>query len=112
MNIEFIGLIAGFLTTVAAIPQIIKSYQTKEVKDISLFMFVAVVAGVALWLIYGIFLGAISIIFWNVVALVLDSTILIQKIYYSQKALDKWSDIAQFDRSQKLLKQNIIYQNI
>jgi MtN3 and saliva related transmembrane protein len=85
MNPEFFGIIAGLFTTGATIPQIIKSYKMKEARDISLLYFLFVVIGLVLWLIYGLMLGSISIIGWNIVAITLNVTILAQKIYYDSR---------------------------
>ena len=49
-----LGLIAGALTTVAFIPQVIKIWKTKYATDISLGMFAIFSCGVLLWLFYGI----------------------------------------------------------
>jgi MtN3 and saliva related transmembrane protein len=82
-----IGLLAGLFTTGATIPQIIKSFKTKRAKDISLFYFISLVVGIVLWLIYGILMSAVSVILWNSIALLLNVTILIQKIFYDRKAI-------------------------
>ena len=85
MNPETIGLVAGLFTTAATIPQIIKSYRTKSVKDISLVMFTSLVIGISLWLYYGFLIESLPVIFWNIAALSLNLTILIQKLYYGSR---------------------------
>jgi Uncharacterized conserved protein len=85
MNPEIIGLTAGLFTTAATIPQILKSYKTKSVGDISLTMYASLVIGMTLWLIYGFFINSLSVIFWNIAALSLNLTILIQKLHYDSK---------------------------
>ena len=77
-----VGLAAGFLTTIAFIPQVIKIWKTKSAKDVSLPMFVAFTIGVALWLTYGILTGELPIIVWNSVTLVFAATILVMKIKF------------------------------
>tara|TARA_R110000868_G_scaffold21640_4_gene89719 strand:- start:7654 stop:7908 length:255 start_codon:yes stop_codon:yes gene_type:complete len=62
---EVIGLLAGIFTTIAAIPQIIKAWRTKEVKDVSPWMFVVLIFGVGLWTVYGIILHDYPIILTN-----------------------------------------------
>ncbi|HOR23134.1 hypothetical protein KBB76_03335 [Candidatus Saccharibacteria bacterium] len=84
MNVEIIGVIAGAITTGAAIPQIIKSHKLKEVRDLSLVYYLLIVSGCALWLIYGIAIKAFALIFWNVIATTLNAIILAQKIYYEK----------------------------
>ncbi|MCA6079169.1 SemiSWEET transporter [Fulvivirga sedimenti] len=82
MSIEILGLTAGFLTTVAFVPQVIKTWKTRSTKDISLNMFLLFCTGVSLWLIYGIMIGSISIIISNILTLILALSILFFKIRY------------------------------
>lgn len=77
-----LGLVAGVLTTVAFIPQAVKTWKTRNTRDISLGMFTIFCAGTLLWLLYGIRIGAIPIILANGVTLVLALTILVFKIRY------------------------------
>jgi MtN3 and saliva related transmembrane protein len=84
MNPEIIGLVAGVFTTSAAIPQIIKSHKIKEVRDISLLTYLLLALGCILWLIYGIATKSLALIFWNVAAISLNTTILSQKLYYDR----------------------------
>ena len=70
-----LGLVAGFLTTLAFIPQVTKIWKTKSAKDVSLRTYVAFSAGVALWMVYGILKQEIPIILWNAVTLVLTGAI-------------------------------------
>ena len=64
-TITLVGFIAGTLTTVAYIPQVIRSWRLKETKDISLTMLVLYAAGVFLWLVYGFWTNALPIIAAN-----------------------------------------------
>ena len=85
MNFESantLGLLAGALTTVAFVPQVIKIWKTKHAHDISLGMFAIFSTGVLLWLFYGIEIGAMPVIVANAVTLGLSLTILVFKIKY------------------------------
>ncbi len=82
MEIEILGLTAGFLTTVAFVPQVYKTWKTRSAKDISLNMFLMFCTGVSLWLIYGIMIESISIIISNILTLILALSILFFKIRY------------------------------
>ena len=77
-----VGLAAGFLTTIAFIPQVMQIWKTRSAKDVSLPMFVAFTLGVALWLAYGIITGELPIIIWNAVTLVFAAAILVMKIRF------------------------------
>jgi MtN3 and saliva related transmembrane protein len=74
--IEIIGLIAGLCTTLSALPQIIKIYKTNSTKDLSIITYLLAFSGVVLWLIYGILLFSISLIISNLVAILLQFTII------------------------------------
>lgn len=78
--ITILGLIAATLTTVSFLPQAIKTWQTKRTKDISLPMYATFTIGVFLWLVYGLFVNSLPIIFANAITLVLASCILFLKI--------------------------------
>ena len=77
-----IGLAAGFLTTISFVPQLAKIWKTRSAEDVSKKMFLAIAAGVTLWLVYGIILGQWPIIVWNAVSLVLACAILALKIKF------------------------------
>ena len=80
--ITLIGALAGILTTTAFLPQVIKTWKTKQTKDISLGMFAILTIGVVLWLVYGILINSLPVIIANVVTFILALAILILKIRY------------------------------
>ncbi len=51
---DLIGMAAGFCTTVSFCPQIVRIQRTKSAEDVSLVMIFILLAGIALWLLYGI----------------------------------------------------------
>ena len=67
---ELIGLIGGALIVTSYIPQIVKSYRTKQVGDLSLLMILATFVGTVLWVIYGVMHKSISIVLTNSIFLV------------------------------------------
>jgi MtN3 and saliva related transmembrane protein len=77
-----IGLAAGFLTTIAFIPQVVQIWKSKSAKDVSLPTFVAFTIGVALWCVYGVINQELPIILWNAVTLVLAAAILVMKLRF------------------------------
>ncbi len=78
--LTLLGLTAGFITTSGFIPQIIKGYRTGSMKDVSLTMPLVLMIGMAMWLMYGIYLRDAPIIFWNSMAIVLNGVIVILKV--------------------------------
>jgi len=81
-TITLVGFIAGTLTTAAYIPQVVRSWRLKETKDISLSMLVLYAAGVSLWLVYGIWTGALPVIAANGISLILILVLLGIKLKY------------------------------
>ena len=77
-----IGLLAGTLTTIASIPQLIKSYKTKSTKDVSEPMLLLTCSGVFLWLIYGLFVNNLPLILTNVFTFLLWTAVLALKVKY------------------------------
>lgn len=80
--IEAVGLAAGALTTLSFLPQVLRTWRTRAVRDLSLRMYLALTAGVFLWLVYGVLKGSLSIILANGVTFVLALSILVMKIRY------------------------------
>jgi len=80
--VETLGMIAGTLTTIAFVPQVLKIYQSKSAKDVSYLMFSIFSTGIVLWLLYGILIGSAPIIASNVVTLTLAVIIIVLKIRY------------------------------
>jgi MtN3 and saliva related transmembrane protein len=80
--IDAVGTIAAILTTCSFIPQALKTFRTRDVSGISLSMYGAFTAGVALWLVYGVLLMAWPIIIANVITLSLALSILVMKLRY------------------------------
>ena len=77
-----IGFLAATLTTAGFVPQAVKTYKTRQTKDISLWMYIILITGIILWLIYGIFNTDWPIIIANSITLLLVIPILILKIIY------------------------------
>jgi MtN3 and saliva related transmembrane protein len=80
--ITLVGFIAGTLTTVAYVPQVIRSWRLRETRDISLSMLVLYAIGVFLWLVYGVWSGALPIIGANGISLILILVLLGIKLRY------------------------------
>lgn len=80
--VTLLGLVAGTLTTIAFIPQLVKVWRSKSAKDISINTLIIFNLGVFLWLLYGIYLQAIPIIAANGLTLIFNSIIVWLKIRY------------------------------
>ena len=78
----FVGLIAGWCTTLAFVPQVVKTWRTRSTSDISLGMFLVLVFGIILWLLYGLLMSDVPLIAANAVTLFLTAAILVFKLRY------------------------------
>ncbi len=77
---DILGYLAAALTTGSFLPQAWLTLRTRDVSGISLAMYSAFTAGVALWLMYGLMLGKWPIVVANLVTLLLAATILVTKL--------------------------------
>ena len=82
IDAQTIGLLAGFLTTVAFLPQIIKSHQTKSTGDISWGWLGVLFVGVVLWFIYGLMDGSLPVAAANGISGVLLVVLIFLKLKY------------------------------
>ena len=64
---EIIGYLGGIFIMISFIPQVIKSYRTKNVSDLSLGMIIATLIGTVFWIIYGFLIGGMPIIIMNII---------------------------------------------
>ena len=80
--ILFVGYLAGTCTTVAFLPQVIRTWRTRSTQDISLGMFSLMVFGIALWLYYGVVMGDWPLIIADGISLILAAIILILKLRF------------------------------
>ena len=84
-NIEFFGYFAAILTTLAFLPQLIKTLKTKKADDVSLITLVMFLTGVLSWIIYGYKIASIPILIANIITFILNLLILVFKINFSKK---------------------------
>lgn len=79
---SLLGFVAGTLTTVSFVPQVIKAWRTKRCHDLSWGMLITFSTGVMLWLAYGVRLWAMPIIAANAVTLALLIVIGVLKVRF------------------------------
>ena len=78
--VTILGLLAATLTTIAFVPQVVKTWRTRSTHDISFGMFSLLVAGVFTWLLYGLLIGDLPLVLANGVTFVLAGIVLYFKI--------------------------------
>ena len=84
LMIEILGYISATITTIAFLPQIIKTFKTKSAKDVSMGMFILFTTGVFLWIIYGILTNTMPVLIANAVIFCLSLTQIVLKIKYDK----------------------------
>jgi MtN3 and saliva related transmembrane protein len=84
-TIQLLGMTAGSISAITFLPQVIKTWKTKSADDISLLMFTFATISVVMWLIYGIILKDIPIIYTNSLVLICSVIMLYFKFRFSSK---------------------------
>lgn len=81
-----LGLVAGLLTTIGFVPQIVKGYKRKRMDDVSLSMPILLSIGMALWLGYDLVLNDLPIVLWNAIALLLNIVMIALKLRFKERS--------------------------
>jgi MtN3 and saliva related transmembrane protein len=79
---DALGYLAAVLTTVSFVPQVLHTWRARRAQGISLGMISLFSLGVALWLAYGLMLGAWPVIVANGVTLALALFLLGMKLRF------------------------------
>lgn len=80
-----VGLLAGALTSTALVPQLVRGYRTRKLDDVSPWMLVAMLLGVALWLAYGLARRDTALVAANAIALVFTASLLGLWVRYGRR---------------------------
>lgn len=82
MTATTLGLVAGTLTSIAAIPQLVKTLRTRHARDISVWQPLLLAIGIALWLVYGMLIHDLPLVLANIVPLICNIMLTILKLRY------------------------------
>ena len=85
MDENILGLVAGGITSVAMLPQLIKVWKQKDVEDLSLLMILSLILGLSLWVWYGFIKNELPIILSNTFAVLVNIALLISYFMYRKK---------------------------
>ena len=85
MNENILGLVAGGITSVAMLPQLIKVLKNKDVEDLSLLMILFLIFGLSLWVWYGFIKDELPIILSNAFAVLVNVSLLISYFMYRKR---------------------------
>ena len=83
--IDALGFAAATLTSASFVPQAWLTFRTRDVSGISLAMYSVFTLGIALWLVYGLYIEAWPIMIANVVTFALAAAILVMKLAMGRK---------------------------
>ena len=91
--VELLGYCAAFLTTIAFLPQVIRSWKTRDLSGISLGMYSLFTSGVGLWLIYGLIIEKWPLILANALTFLLSLSILMLKVSTKTPPKKSWIEV-------------------
>ena len=80
-----IGICAGLLTAISAVPQIVKVIKEKKAQSVSPVMFYVLLAGNLLWCWYGMLLNEMPILLTNAFSVLCDLAMIVLNYKYSRK---------------------------
>ncbi len=80
--VQLLGLTAGLLTTIAFLPQVVKTWKMRSAKDLSLSTFSLFFVGVSLWFVYGLLMKDTPIIVTNAFTLIFAGVLLFFKLKF------------------------------
>lgn len=85
MDENILGIVAGVLTSISMIPQLVKVIREKNVEDISLLMLLVLISGLSLWVWYGFAKDELPIILSNAFAVLVNVSLLICYMMYNKR---------------------------
>lgn len=77
-----LGTVAGTLTTLSLLPQVVRIWQSRSADDVSSTTFATMSFGIALWTVYGVLIRSTPVVVFNIITLVLALTILALKVRF------------------------------
>jgi MtN3 and saliva related transmembrane protein len=81
--IKILGLLAGTITSITFLPQVIQIWKTRSAKDLSLGMLALLTIGVSMWLVYGLLIKDAAIIYTNSMVLAMSFIMLYFKFRFN-----------------------------
>jgi len=81
-SLDLLGFIATAFTTSSFVPQVWRTWKTRDVSGISLPTNVIITMGLAIWLVYGLLKEDLPLIVANAVMVVLTGAITVMKIRF------------------------------
>ena len=79
---ELIGFIAGFLISIALLPQVIKTWRSKSSEDISLYWTIILMSGLFLWIVYAFIYWILPLFIFGLIEFFMVFLLFIFKLIY------------------------------
>lgn len=76
-------MIAGAVTSMGFLPQLVKGYRTQELEDVSYFMPAILAVGMFLWALYGVVIMSLPVIVANIFGICCCCVLILMKYRYS-----------------------------
>ena len=86
-SVPLIGILATIFAVSSTVPQIIKGIKTKKMDDVSVWLIMALIMGLSLWVVYGVAKNDTVIAGGNSVGVSLNGILLLLKIKYSRNPI-------------------------
>lgn len=81
-----IGTIAGILTAVSLVPQLVKMIKERKFDTISPVMLIVLMAGLGMWIVYGIMRDDLPIILTNAFSFLVNTSMIVLRLLNGKSA--------------------------
>lgn len=85
--LDGLGFVASVFTSSSFVPQVWRTWKTRDVSGISLPSYAIITFGLVLWLLYGVLRGDVPIIVANTIMVVLTGAIATMKIIFGKSPI-------------------------
>ncbi len=83
--VDAVGFAAATLTTLAFVPQVMKTWRSQSVDDLSFVTLATFTTGISLWLVYGVLVRSLPIILANAITVALNLVLIALKMRYGKR---------------------------
>jgi MtN3 and saliva related transmembrane protein len=80
--IRYLGYLAGTLTVVSFLPQVLRAWKSRQTRDLSMGMYTILITASSLWTIYGIIIHDWPVIMTNVLMIAFNLAIVTAKVRF------------------------------
>jgi len=82
---EIVGLVAGFGTTFAVVPDLVKMIRRQSSQGLSPVMPAIMAVFQIVWLYYGVLIGSRPVVLWNVVAVCINAVSVVTYVHFARR---------------------------